>query len=72
MTHEELLDNIYWHWRKDARGDGLQPMIDYRRALLKVVYLHIRVLDPVGRPECLSCRRHYPCPTIQAIDKELA
>ena len=40
MTHNELLDKIYWHWRKDNRGDGLQPMIDYRQALLAVVELH--------------------------------
>lgn len=81
MTHEELLDKIYWHWRKDDRGDGLQPMIDYRRALLAVVELH----KPKGNfadtyvngeptnpfcPECID-PDVYPCPTIQAIEKAL-
>ena len=77
MTHNELLDKIYWYWRRDNRGaDGLQPMVDYRRALLAVVYLHKEKLDDVGRPVCSGCMtgsswRIYPCPTIQAIEKEL-
>ena len=75
MTHNELLDAVYWHWRKDDRGDGLKPMIDYRSVILAVVELH----KPIG-----SCCSHcvmredyevseylYPCPTIQAIEKEL-
>lgn len=68
MTHNELLDKIYWYWRRDNRGaDGLQPMVDYRRALLAVVYLH-KQNDEV----CKTCPTHnYPCPTIQAIEKEL-
>ena len=64
MTHDELLTK-------------LNPVITVANitkqyhALRAVVELHTRILDPVGRPECLSCRRHYPCPTIQAIEKEL-
>lgn len=61
MTHDKLLARL------DDYGFGVPPL----NALRAVVELHIRVLDPVGRPECLSCRRHYPCPTIQAIEKEL-
>lgn len=73
MKHNELLDKIYWHWRRDNRGaDGLQPMVDYRRALLEVVYLHH--LDH-GLPNedvvCDFCKVVYPCPTIQAIEKSL-
>ena len=75
---DELLDKIYWHWRKDDRGDGLQPMIDYRSALLAVVELH----KPWGASEsslwlCSECRTNeleselYPCPTIRAIEKAL-
>ena len=79
MTHDELLDKIYWHWRKDNRGDGLQPMTDYRSALLAVVRLHKPVMDNC----CETCYteeyfggKHlevgkYPCPTIQAIEEEL-
>ena len=84
MTHNELLDKIYWHWRKDDRGDGLQPMIDYRRALLAVVKLH-KPVEEDGKLWCSEevCYNHieflerddcdcsYPCPTIQAIEKDL-
>jgi len=85
MTHNELLDKIYWHWRKDNRGDGLQPMIDYRQALLAVVELH-KPEDNYGGDVCKYCfdmawersglsmdnkQFAYPCPTIQAIEKEL-
>ena len=78
MTHNELLDKIYWHWRKDNRGDGLQPMIDYRQALLAVVELH-KPLNSLWHKQtiCESCQEGndypitYPCETIQAIEKEL-
>ena len=64
MTHDELLDKIYWHWRKDNRGDGLQPMIDYRQALLAVVEL-CNFLDKKGHC-CVPVKE-----VIQAIEKEL-
>jgi hypothetical protein len=87
MTHNELLDKIYWYWRRDNRGaDGLQPMVDYRRALLKVVELH-KPTEAWGDTHCGFCfdlawepsglqmdskQFIYPCPTIQAIEKELS
>jgi hypothetical protein len=77
MSHNELLDKIYWYWRRDNRGaDGLQPMVDYRRALLKVVYLHKPQVSSFDDTECAACSNDelsviYPCPTIQAIEKEL-
>ena len=59
MTHNELLDKIYWHWRKDNRGDGLQPMIDYRTALLAVVELHKPSTDGLGCSyEFIECHDH--------------
>ena len=68
MTHDELLDKIYWHWRKDPRGDGLQTISDYRRAILAVVELHA---EDYGM--CMTCEmKDYPCPTIQTIEKELS
>ena len=76
MTHDELLDKIYWHWRKDPRGDGLQTISDYRRVILSVVELH----KPSGI-FCSGCgfdeeynepAQLLPCPTIQAIEKELS
>ena len=84
MTHDELLDKIYWHWRKDPRGDGLQAISDYRRVILEVVRLHKPVEEDgklwCSHEECYNhieflerndCYCSYPCPTIQAIEKEL-
>jgi len=71
VTHEELLDKVYWHWRKDPRGDGLQSLADYRRVILSIVYLH-KPADSRGDTVCAICPTYnYPCPTIQAIEKEL-
>lgn len=80
MKHNELLDKIYWHWRRDNSGaDGLQPMVDYRRALLEVVQLH-KPWAEWGTQEgwlCSECKANeieseiYPCRTIQAIEKAL-
>ena len=73
MKHNELLDKIYWYWRRDNRGaDGLQPMVDYRSALLTVVYLHKPEAQEHEQYEkCWNCNLVYPCPTISAIEKEL-
>ena len=65
MTHDELLIKI------ESAEVNFKNVIKQYDALRAIMELHIRILDPVGRPECLSCRRHYPCPTIQAIEKEL-
>ena len=67
MEHDKLLTMIEDKFNNHSGLHDAQIV----NALYKVVELHIRVLDPVGRPDCLSCRRHYPCPTIQAIEKEL-
>jgi hypothetical protein len=78
MTHDELLDKIYWHWRKDPRGDGLQAMTDYRRTILAVVELHKSKLNQNDNQMfCVYCSSfsyryvEYPCPEVQAIEKEL-
>jgi hypothetical protein len=73
MTHDELLDKIYWSWRhQDTQHWGLSG---YRSALRAVVELH--------KPSGIFCRgcgfieeynepaQLLPCPTIQAIEKEL-
>ena len=67
MEHDKLLTMIEDKFNNHSGLHDAQIV----NALYRVVELHIRVLDPVGRPDCLSCRRHYPCPTIQAIEKEL-
>jgi hypothetical protein len=80
MTHDELLDKIYWHW-KNSDDSEFHGLSGYRKALRAVVELH----NPVeyvkqfsdgetleGEFICNHCNYDYPCPTIQAIEKELA
>lgn len=71
MTHDELLDKIYWHWRKDPRGDGLQTISDYRSVILAVVELHKPIIHALPDETCWACQDLYPCPTIQAIMEQL-
>jgi hypothetical protein len=74
MTHDELLDKMYLPFKnaEDAEFFGLSK---YRTALRAVVELHRpEPLDERG-DVCLTCCPDlltlYPCPTIQAIEKEL-
>lgn len=68
MTYEELLaicDNYSFK-------DSSEPV----KALRAVFELHKPKLDYVGRPQCSECLignswKHWPCATIQAIEKEL-
>lgn len=69
MTHEELLE-ILEHTAQDNMAD--EPIL---KALRAVVELHKpEPLDERG-DVCLTCCPDlltiYPCPTIQAIEKEL-
>jgi hypothetical protein len=73
MTHDELLDKIYWHW-KNADDSAFHGLSGYRKALRAVVELH----KPIEGNEhlCSACwfgdgLMSYPCPTIQAIEKEM-
>jgi hypothetical protein len=77
MTHDELLvkmdKEVEMAEFEDACGDGNDPRI--ARALRAVVELHKpEPLDERG-DVCLTCCPDlltlYPCPTIQAIEKEL-
>ena len=75
MTHDELLEKIeltlgtyiskYYGSKKDVelRSD----VIDSLQALRAVVELH----KPDSRNGCCGCDYPMPCPTIQAIEKEL-
>ena len=77
MKHGDLLDKIYWHWNhsKDKIHWGMN---DYRKALLRVAELH-KPEPNYWEEDDLVCRECgnpdtqviYPCPTIQAIEKEL-
>jgi len=63
MTHEELLAKINHMW-----DDDFDYVIEQnRKALRAVVKLH----QPIDDNSCYHCATCYPCPTIQAIEKEL-
>lgn len=70
MTHEELLAKI--DGILEEAGENLSAVIFYK-ALRAVVELH----KPNEEGWCVECsltQNHYiayPCPTIQAIEKEL-
>ena len=87
MTHDELLFKIYeiHNNNSDAGQEATKQykgMIQFMQALRAVVGLHRPISFPStsGLPlECTACRaepyystnKAYPCPTIQAIEKEL-
>ena len=67
MTHDELLADIdkkilLSEWK-------IYPI--YMQALRAVVELHKPVINALPDETCLACQDFYPCPTIQAIKKEL-
>jgi hypothetical protein len=69
MTHDELLAKIdYWF---DTDNFHL-----HKNALRAVVELHKPLTTPNNFTHCPECQYgsaagSYPCPTIQAIEKEL-
>ena len=80
MTHEELLASIVDYGQNGPIDYG---QIDLSKALRAVVELH-KPITSTAFPEflgiCLACTPlslnfyeaiRYPCPTIQAIEKEL-
>ena len=82
MTHDELLAKIDSDIAKTDAVVGLQFCRPTFKALRAVVKLHKpRVnLDFPYQPVCQQCaniidpwdENSYPCPTIQAIEKELS
>ena len=63
MIYEELLTEFQNNW-----GGHTTLELKYRNVIRAVVELH--------KPEkcgdcCITCDGGYPCPTIQAIEKEL-
>ena len=77
MTHDELLAKIDY---TVAIYEGLsvldiRVLTAYLKALRAVVELHKPNVFSIGRSLCVACAGFnsttYPCPTIQAIEKEL-
>ena len=73
MTHDELLAKMQLkRWSFVEYDDYL----NYRRALRAVVELHKPLKFSDEQTMCVGCSlkkfaHPYPCPTIQAIEKEL-
>lgn len=67
MTHDELLVRI-----KEGQWVDRDEMHLRSNALRAVVELHY---EHIGGAEksvyCYNCQMKYPCPTVQAIEKEL-
>ena len=71
MTHDELLAKIDDFWDQIPADYG---QFNYLNALRTVVELHkpqILPFDEYIEPICVPCDTDYPCPTIEAIEKEL-
>jgi len=73
MTHDESLAKIDY---TVAIYEGLsvldtRVLTAYLKALRAVVESHKPYLFAIDEIKCLNCQFHYPCPTIQAIEKEL-
>ena len=71
MTHAELRVDV------SVVKDMNKLIRKQMKAINAIFELHKPKLDYVGRPLCSECLignswRHYPCPTIEAIQKELA
>ena len=77
MTHDELLAEINWIRNLETQdGDNLASINASipaaLNALRAVVELHKPEAQEHGEYEkCWNCSLLYPCPTIQAIEKEL-
>ena len=86
MTHDELLAEIDYlqvegTWDISADSPRFDLVAKNYRALRAVVELHkpreLAEIDPDLVPKlrdtlaCPECIKHYPCPTIQAIEGEV-
>lgn len=80
MTHDELLAKIDANGTKYDGNTGITTEVVTRphrndKALRAVVELHRPVHNAYDTDYswwgCLMCEEVYPCPTIQAIEKEL-
>ena len=72
MTHDELMAKIDI-WKFQTKGyDDTYEVHGILNALRAVVELHKPIeIDREGDYNCQECEWAYPCPTIQAIEKEI-
>ena len=67
MTHDELLADI--DTKILLSEHTIYPI--YMQAFRAVVELHKPIIHALPDETCWACQDLYPCPTIQAIEKEL-
>jgi hypothetical protein len=70
MTHEELLEKIDAELATNY-ADECGNFPTGLKALRAVVELHKPIIHALPDETCWACQDLYPCPTIQAIEKEL-
>jgi hypothetical protein len=73
MTHDELLARIITLEESMLESNAItEESQKFADALRAVVELHKPIRTPDGcGDQCSECKTDYPCPTIQAIEKEL-
>jgi hypothetical protein len=73
MTHDELLAKLAddYQFADYAELRDEQGFLPTHQALRAVVELHKPVIHALPDETCWACQDLYPCPTIQAIEKEL-
>ena len=69
MNHNDLLSQIDLLTQPSAGSSNSKP--SFYKAIRAVVELHKPVIHALPDETCLACQDFYPCPTIQAIEKEL-
>jgi hypothetical protein len=74
MTHDELLAKLAddYQFADYAELRDEQGFLPTHQALRAVVELHKPIIHALPDETCWACQDLYPCPTIQAIEKELA
>ena len=78
MSYEELLNTLNSKQFMESRTPetpyfALRAVVELHKPVLET-FLYGLELDPpevTGRYECENCAVLYPCPTIQAIEREL-
>jgi hypothetical protein len=75
MTHDELLARLKYPETILEKYEYLQTGNLNKHEMLKilraVVELHRPIIHALPDETCWACQDLYPCPTIQAIEKEL-
>lgn len=73
MTHDEIIAKMDDFNIGLSNGFGdVKTLVQFVNALRAVVELHIPTDNLLWCELCIASNMEYPCPTIEAISKELA